>query len=330
MKKRILIFISILIIIVLVILGLNIFKKKDNNNLTKVRLAEVTHSSFYAPLYVALEKGYFQDEGLDIELILTPGADKVSAAVLSNDVEIGFAGAESAIYVYNQNEKDYLQIFSGLTKRDGQFIVSRENIKDFKLEDLYNKEILVGRSSGMPALNFLNALKNANIDINKINANYAVEFSALSGTFIGGTGDFVNLFEPNATALEKEGYGYVVASVGELSGAVPYTTFYARKSYIEKNSDIIEKFTNAINKALVYTIEHDSTTIANDIINQFPDTDVNDLATMIERYREYDTWLPNSIVDEELFTNLEDFLIDFELIDDYVPFNDLVTNFYHD
>ena len=134
MKKRILIFISILIIIVLVILGLNIFKKKDNNNLTKVRLAEVTHSSFYAPLYVALEKGYFQDEGLDIELILTPGADKVSAAVLSNDVEIGFAGAESAIYVYNQNEKDYLQIFSGLTKRDGQFIVSRENIKDFKLE----------------------------------------------------------------------------------------------------------------------------------------------------------------------------------------------------
>ena len=330
MKKRILIFISILIIIVLVILGLNIFKKKDNNNLTKVRLAEVTHSSFYAPLYVALEKGYFQDEGLDIELILTPGADKVSAAVLSNDVEIGFAGAESAIYVYNQNEKDYLQIFSGLTKRDGQFIVSRENIKDFKLEDLYNKEILVGRSSGMPALNFLNALKNANIDINKINANYAVEFSALLGTFIGGTGDFVNLFEPNATALEKEGYGYVVASVGELSGAVPYTTFYARKSYIEKNSDIIEKFTNAINKALVYTIEHDSTTIANDIINQFPDTDVNDLATMIERYREYDTWLPNSIVDEELFTNLEDFLIDFELIDDYVPFNDLVTNFYHD
>ena len=122
----------------------------------------------------------------------------------------------------------------------------------------------------------------------------------------------------------------MVASVGELSGAVPYTTFYARKSYIEKNSDIIEKFTNAINKALVYTIEHDSTTIANDIINQFPDTDVNDLATMIERYREYDTWLPNSIVDEELFTNLEDFLIDFELIDDYVPFNDLVTNFYHD
>lgn len=330
MKKRILIFISILIIIVLVILGLNIFKKKDNNNLTKVRLAEVTHSSFYAPLYVALEKGYFVDEGLDIELILTPGADKVSAAVLSNDVEIGFAGAESAIYVYNQNEKDYLQIFSGLTKRDGQFIVSRENIKDFKLEDLYNKEILVGRSSGMPALNFLNALKNANIDINKINANYAVEFSALSGTFIGGTGDFVNLFEPNATALEKEGYGYVVASVGELSGAVPYTTFYARKSYIEKNSDIIEKFTNAINKALVYTIEHDSTTIANDIIIQFPDTDVNDLATMIERYREYDTWLPNSIVDEELFTNLEDFLIDFELIDDYVPFNDLITNFYHD
>ncbi len=331
MKKRILIFISVLIVVVAVGIVIAIFAHhKEDTNLTKVRLAEVTHSSFYTPLYVALEKGYFKDEGLDLELILTPGADKVSAAVLSNDVELGLAGAESAIYVYNEQEEDYLQIFAGLTKRDGQFIVSREKRANFSLTDLYGQEILVGRSSGMPALNFLNALKKANIDLTKINANYAVEFAALSGTFIGGTGDFVNLFEPNATALEEQGYGYVVASVGELSGEVPYTAFYARKSYIEKHSDIITKFTNAIAKGIKYTLENDAQTVAQDIINEFPDTKVADLAKMIERYREYDCWLPNPFIEEELFTNLEEFLIDFDLIKDNVPFNDLVHNFYHD
>lgn len=331
MKKKLLIFISFVIILVLITISIFIFKPKKNDaNLTKVRLAEVTHSSFYAPLYVAIEKGYFKDEGLDIELILTPGADKVSAAVLSNDVEIGFAGAESAIYVYEQKESDYLQIFSGLTKRDGQFIVSRKKYDNFKLEDLYGKEILVGRSSGMPALNFLNAMKNENIDLNKIKTNYAVEFSALSGTFIGGTGDFVNLFEPNATLLEEQGYGYVVGSIGKLSGEVPYTAFYARKSYIENHSDIIQKFTNAIAKSLEYLATVDAKVVAADIINQFPDTSIEDLANMIKRYQEADSWLLNPEVNEELFTNLEDFLIDFNLLDDYVPFNDLVHNFYHD
>ena len=293
-------------------------------------MAEVTHSSFYTPLYVALENGYFEDEGLEIELILTPGADKVSAAVLSNDVEIGFAGAESAIYVYDQDEADYLQIFAGLTKRDGQFIVARDNYDDFSLEELYGKEILVGRSTGMPSLNFLNGLKNMGIDIDKININYSVEFAALSGSFIGGTGDFVNLFEPNATSLEEQGYGTVVASVGEMSGEVPYTAFYARKSYIEENSDVIEAFTKAIARGIEYTLENDSKIVAENIIEQFPDTDVSELTLMIDRYKEYDCWLENPFVNEEIFTNLEDFLIDFDLIDEYVPYEDLVNNFYHE
>ena len=329
MKKKIIIVIICLITIAVVTLFLiKTHVKKENTSLTKIKLAEVTHSSFYAPLYVAKEKGFFVEEGLDVELILTPGADKVSAAVLSNDVEIGFAGAESAIYVYEQEESDYLQLFAGLTKRDGQFIVARNNYENFTLEDLYGKEILVGRSTGMPALNFLNALKNNNIDIDKINVNYSVEFAALSGTFIGGTGDFVNLFEPNATALEKEGYGQVVASVGMMSGEVPYTAFYARKSYIEENQDVIKSFTNAINKAINYTMNNDSTIVAEDIIAQFPDTDVSDLALMIDRYKEYDCWLESPFISEEIFTNLEDFLIDFELLEQYVPYNDLVNNFY--
>lgn len=190
--------------------------------------------------------------------------------------------------------------------------------------------MLTGRSSGMPALNFLNALKNDGIDIDKVKINDAVEFAALSGSFIGGTGDYVNLFEPNAIALEKEGIGHVVASIGEYSGEVPYTAFYARKSYVEKNADIIEKFTNAINKGLEYTLNTDATIVAKDIINQFPDTNTLDLAQMISRYKEYDCWLKNPFISERLFTNLEDFMIDFDLLDEYVPYNNLVNNFYHD
>ena len=328
MKKKIIITLLCLLVIIISIFIITKINKNKKSDLIKIKLAEVTHSSFYTPLYVSIENGYFKDEGLEIELILTPGADKVSAAVLSNDVEIGFAGAESAIYVYEQNENDYLQLFGGLTKRDGQFIVARDDYKNFSLEDLYDKEILVGRKTGMPALNFLNALKNNNIDINKINVNYSIEFAALSGTFIGGTGDFVNLFEPNATNLEKEGYGKVVASIGMLSGEVPYTAFYARKSYIDKNPEVIKKFTNAINKGLEYTLNNDATTIANDIIDQFPDTNIKDLALMIERYKEYDCWLENPYISEKLFTNLEDFLIDFNLLEKYVPYSNLVNNFY--
>lgn len=332
MKKNIIT--SIIIICVLLITALTIYftKQKENKekDLISVRIAEVTHSSFYTPLYVAKEKGYFEDLGLDIELVLTPGADKVSAAVLSNDVEIGFAGAESAIYVYNENEADYLQIFAGLTKRDGQFIVAKEEYKDFSLNDLVGKEILVGRKSGMPALNFLNALKNEGIDPNSVNANFSVEFAALSGSFIGTDASFVNLFEPNATALEKQGLGHVVASIGKLSGEVPYTAFYARKSYIEKNADIIEKFTKAIYKGIEYTLNTDEEIVAKDILNQFPDTSINDLSQMIKRYKEYDCWLENPFISEGLFTNLEDFMIDFNLLEEYVPYKDLVNNFYHD
>lgn len=195
MKNRIIIIISFILIIGI---SLSLLIKFDNNkdtNLDTIRLAEVTHSLFYAPLYVSIENGYFEEEGIDLELILTSGADKVSAAVLSNTVEIGFAGPESAIYVYKNGEKDFLVTFAGLTKRDGQFIVSREKIDDFNISDLYNKEILVGRTGGMPSLNFLNGVKNTNGDLSKIKVNTSVDFASLSGSFIAGMGDFVNLFE---------------------------------------------------------------------------------------------------------------------------------------
>ncbi len=195
MKNRFFIIFSfILIITVSLLLLFNIEDKKDNK-LDKVRLAEVTHSIFYAPLYAAIENGYFEEEGINLELILTSGADKVSAAVLSNTVEIGFAGPESAIYVYKNGEKDFLVTFAGLTKRDGQFIVSRTKIDNFDISSLYDKEILVGRVGGMPSLNFLNGVKNEDGDITKIQVNTSVDFASLSGSFIAGMGDFVNLFE---------------------------------------------------------------------------------------------------------------------------------------
>ena len=324
-KNYIIIFIFIFLIFIITFILSNI-NKKENNNLTKVRLAEVTHSIFYAPLYVAIENDYFEEEGLDIELILTSGADKVSAAVLSNTVEIGFAGPESAIYVYENGEKDYLVTFAGLTKRDGQFIVSREKIDNFEIEDLYDKEILVGRTGGMPALNFLNGVKNSKGDIAKININTAVDFASLSGSFIGGVGDFVNLFEPNATKLENEGLGYVVGSVGELSGEMPYTAFYARKSYIENNRQTIEKFNKAINKGINFVNEHTDMEVAEVILKQFPDNSINEVEKIVKRYRDADSWLDNTTISEESFKNLENIMIDNELLDDYVPFLELVIN----
>ena len=301
--------------------------KKEENDLRKIRVAEVTHSPFYTPFYVAIENGYFKEEGLDIELVLTPGADKVSAAVLSNDVEIGFAGPEASIYVYDGGEEDYIISFAGLTKRDGQFILAREANDNFKLEDLYNKEILVGRKGGMPSLNFLNALKKSNIDSKKININYSVEFAALSGSFIGGMGDYVNLFEPTATKLTKDNLGYVVASIGLMSGEVPYTAFNARKSFINNNEDVIRKFTKALNKGIKYTLENNETEIAKVILKQFPDSSLNDLSVIIKRYKDYDCFLDSTFISEKSFENLEDIMIDNDLLKSYVPYSDLIKNY---
>lgn len=328
--KKIILF---LILIAILVLGtFYIFTEvnaDDDDNLTTITLAEVTHSVFYAPLYAAIENGYFEEEGIEIDLILTSGADAVSAAVISGDAQVGFAGAESVVYIYEGGQEDYLQIFAGLTTRDGQFIVSREYIEDFTLDDLIGKEILVGRSSGMPALNFLNSLDNYGISEDEMIVNTSVEFAALSGTFIAGEGDFVNLFEPNATLLENEGYGYIVASVGELSGEVPYTTFYANKSYVEENEEILTSFTNAIAKGLDYVLNNDSYDIAELIVSQFPDENINDLALMIDNYKEANSWLETPFISEEIFYNLEEFLIKYELLENETSYEKIVYNLYN-
>lgn len=323
-KKIIATVIGIILIVAMIVTYQILNKDTKDSNLIKLNIAEVTHSAFYAPLYVAIENDYFKEEGLEIELILTPGADKVAASVLSKDVEIGFAGPESAIYVYEGNEEDYLVTFAGLTKRDGQFIISKN--ENFTWKDLEGKEVLVGRKGGMPALNFLNALKNANVDISKVNLNYSIDFASLSGAFIGGTGDYVNLFEPNASLLEKEGYGYVVASIGELSGEMPYTAFYARKSYIYNNTETLKKFNNALNKGIKFVKENNAKTIAEVISPQFTDSSIDDLTTIVKRYQDSDSWFDTTVIEEEYFKNLETLMIENNLLDDYVPYNELINN----
>ena len=313
-----------LIIITMFVLIFTFSKESNTKDMTTIKVAEVTHSAFYTPFYVAIKNNYFKDNNIDIDLILTSGANNVVAAVLSKDVDIGLCGPEATIYVYNEGEKDYIKTFAGLTKRDGQFIVSRTKLDNFKLEDLIGKEVLAGRPGGMPIINFYNALKNENIK--GVNTNDTVDFANLTSAFLSGTGDFVNLFEPNATKLEKMNKGYVVASVGMYAGEVPYTAFNARTSYIENNKELINNFKDAINKGLEFTKNNNSKDIAKIIIDLFPDTSIEDLTTIIERYKNADSWLDNTFITEEMFKNLEDMMIDSKLLTEYVPYKDLIIN----
>ncbi len=306
MKKVWTFILGLFIILVLVSLVFFDFNKNDDKKLEKVVLAEVAHTVFYAPQYVAFEKGFFEEEGLDVELILTPGADKVTAAVLSGDADIGFSGSEATIYVYNGGEKDYLKTFAQLTQKDGTFLVSREKYDHFKLDDLKGKTVIGGRAGGMPEMTFEWALRENGIDPKKdVNIDTSVAFAAMSSAFIGGQGDFVTLFEPNALQIEKQGLGYVVASIGELGGVVPYTSYSARISYLEENKEIIEKFTRAIQKGLDYVYNHSDKEVAKTILKQFPDTSLNDLEGVVKRYREADTWPKTTSFSEESFYHLQ-------------------------
>ncbi len=328
MKKKILMYIFygllIFLLVFLVLFDFNQSEKKKES-LKKITLAEVAHTIFYAPQYVAIEKGYFKEEGIDLELILTSGADKVTAALLSKDADIGFSGSEATIYVYNGGEKDYLKTFAQLTQKDGTFLVSRERFKDFKLEDLKGKSIIGGRANGMPEMTLEYALKQNGIDPKKdVNIDTSVAFAAMSGAFIGGQGDFVTLFEPNATEVEEKGYGYVVASVGELGGIVPYTSYSARKSFINENKELIKNFTKAIQRGLDFVYNHSDKEVAKAILKQFPDTSLNDLEKAIKRYRENDTWPKSTDFTQKSFDHLQDIMIDNGAIEKKVPYEKLM------
>ncbi len=325
--KKIIISVILFVISVIAFTFIVITNKEDKNknDLTKVKVAEVAHTIFYAPQYAALANGYFEDEGLDVELILTPGADKVTSAVLSGDVNIGFCGSEASIYVYNSDNKDYIVSFAGLTKRDGAFLVSRKKIENFKLEDLKGKYVIGGRKGGMPEMTFEYTLKENGINLDELTIDTSIDFASMAGTFISGVGDFVTLFEPSATQVENQGLGYVVAYVGELGGSVPYTAYNAKKSYIEKNPEVIQKFTNAINKGLDYVWNNDEETIAKKIVEYFPDMTINELSKMIKRYKDNDAWMKDTYFTKDSFDHLQDIMIEAGELDKKVPYEDLVN-----
>ena len=327
--KRFIIYLAIgIIILFLAFLVLFDFNKdNDKEKVQKVTLAEVAHTIFYAPQYVAIEKGYFEDYGIDIDLILTAGADKVTAALLSGDADVGFCGSEATIYVYNGGEKDYLKTFAQLTQKDGTFLVSRKEYKNFKLDDLKGKTVIGGRAAGMPEMTFEYALKQNGIDPkNDLNIDTSVAFPAMSGAFIGGQGDFVTLFEPTATEVEKQGYGHVVASIGELGGIVPYTSYSARISYINNNKELIKNFDKAIQKGLDYVKNHSDKEVAKAILKQFPDTSLNDLTNAVKRYREIEAWAETTKFSEESFNHLQDIMIDYGELQSKVDYSKLIYN----
>ena len=297
-----------------------------NSNLTQVTLSEVAHSIFYAPQYAAIELGYFEEEGIDLTLINAGGADKVMTSLISGDAHIGFMGSEASIYVYAEGATDYVINFAQLTQRAGNFLVSRTPVEDFNWTDLIGSTVLGGRKGGMPQMVFEYILKKHGIDpATDLTIDQSISFGLTAAAFTGGDADYTVEFEPYATLLEQEGSGYVVASLGEASGYVPYTAYSAQKSYLEAHPDIIQGFTNAIQKGLDYVNSHSADEIAMVIAPQFPETDVDTIAIIVERYLAQDTWKEDTIFEESSFDLLQNILAEAGELPEKVPYEELVT-----
>ena len=293
---------------------------------TKVVLNEVAHSIFYAPMYVAIEEGYFEDAGIELTLVTGFGADKTMTAVLTGEADIGFMGSESTIYTYAGGTEDYVVNFAQLTQRAGNFLVSREPIEDFSWEMLKGKDVLGGRAGGMPEMVFEYILRKNGIDpATEVSIDQSIDFGSTAAAFSGGQGDFTVEFEPHATSLEQKGEGYVVASLGEDSGYVPYTSFSAKKSYLEQNQDTVQAFTDALQKGMDYVKNHTPEEIAKAISPQFPETDMETLTTIVERYYQQDTWKENLIFEQDAFELLQNILQDSGVLTERVPYENLVT-----
>ena len=301
-------------------------KDATKEKVEQVTLNEVAHSIFYAPQYVAIEEGYFADEGIDLTLITGFGADKVLTAMISGEADIGFMGAEATVYAYLEGTADPVVNFAQLTQRAGNFVVGREKDNSFTWEKLKNKEVLGGRKGGMPEMVFEYILKKHNMDPKTdLNIDQSIDFGSTAAAFSGGQGTYTVEFEPYATSLEQKGDGYVVASLGEASGYVPYTAFSARKSYLEANPETIRKFVNALKKGMEFADSHTSEEIAKAIAPQFKETDQDALNTIVGRYKAQDSWKYDLVFTEEAFTLLQNILEEAGELSQRVPYEDLVN-----
>lgn len=327
--KRILIYVLIFIIVCALVVTAVIFntKKDENSDLQVIQLNEVTRSVFYAPQYVAIANGYFEEEGLELEITTGQGADKVMTAILASQSDIGLCGPEAAIYVYNEGKEDYAQVFAQLTQKDGSLLVSKEPFENFKWEDVKGKTVIPGRKGGVPYMTFEYVLKQNGINPETdVNLDDSIKFDLMAGAFTGGEAEFVTLFEPTASMTEDAGKGYVVASVGEAAGEVPYTAYCAKKSYIEENSEIIEGFTRAIYKGEQFVEEHSANEIAEIIQDFFPDTTVESLTKSVQTYKDIDAWKENPILKEEAFDKLQLIMTEAGELDKKAPYEMIVNN----
>lgn len=321
MKK----FISLLLVVVLVasMLLVGCEKQKEKQN---VRLVEVTHSVFYSPQYVAIEKGFFEKNNINIELTNGGGADKCMAAVLSNQADIGFMGPEASVYVFKQGKEDYVINFAQLTQRDGSFIVGREDDNNFTIEKMKGKTILGGRKGGMPLMTLEYVLKQHGLTPGvDVDVRTDVQFDMMAGAFASGQADFTTLFEPVASTFELEGKGYVVGSLGVEAGYIPYTCYSTTKSFIEKNPELIQNFTNAIYEGMIWVQEHTAQEIAEAILPQFPDSDVEFLAGVVQRYKDQDTWKPDLVLKEDGYNRMIDIIKTAGELDEGAPYEKVVT-----
>lgn len=308
----------------------------SKEKIDKITIAEVTHSVFYAPQYAAITKGFFEEEGIEVDLIDAQGADKTMAALISGEADIGLMGPEASIYVYNQGSDDYAINFAQLTKRDGSFIVSRDKIDNFTYKDLEGKEILGGRAGGVPLMTLEYLLKNEGLTIGEdtslgqVNVRTDVQFGVMAGAFAAGEGDFTTAFEPTATQLVKEGNGYIVASVGQDAGEIPFTCYSATKSYMKDNSDLIQRFTNALYKGQQWVQSASPEEIAEAMQPFFEDTSKEDLITVAKSYKEIDAWSSDPLLKENSLNRLMDVMIEAGELDEKVPYDSLVDTSYAD
>lgn len=329
MKKYLIIILVIAVVAAVMTTCILLNKKEDTAELKTIRVNEVTRSVFYAPQYVAIKNGYFAEEGLDIELTTGQGADKVMTAVLSGQSDIGFAGPEASIYVYNEGKEDHTQVFAQMTQKDGSFLVSKEKTDKFSWQDLKGKTVIPGRKGGVPYMTFEYVLKKNGLNPQKdLVLDDSIKFDLMAGAFAGGDAEYVTLFEPTASMTEAAGKGYVVASVGEASGEIPYTAYFAKKSYMEQNSNVIQGFTNAIYKGEKWVKEHTAAEIVEAIKEFFPDTDVKMLEAAVQSYMDIDAWKSDPILKKESFDLLQTVMKEAGELEKEGDYDKIVNNSY--
>lgn len=332
MNNKTKIILSFIILIILSILGVNTVKNNNQNteeNLKVLNVSEVTRSVFYAPQYVAINNGYFEENGIKVELTTGQGADAVMTSVLANQCEIGFAGPEASIYVYNEGKEDYTEVFAQMTKKDGSLLVSRTDEENFEWQNLKGKTVIPGRKGGVPYMTLEYVLKKNGINPETdLVLDDSIKFDLMAGAFAAGNADYVTLFEPTASLTEQEGKGYIVASVGEEAGEIPYTAYFAKKSYIENNQEIIQNFTNAIYKGQTWVKEHTAKEIAEVIQDFFPDTSIEMLTTAIQTYKDIEAWNETPVLEEESFNRLQEVMTMAGELENQVPYDKIVNNTY--